>query len=160
MFFSGAEVQKRRQQKTDDTYIVRTPLSSVLYLLFLTDNQFTVLSGILACRFSAFFAVRSGEPDRQTVFIDHIFDSTLREDTIQAGKLRETLGKRGKPLLQVRVERVDAGFTVRLVENDDRFPLFLLYPMKTPPFLEYGQKKKPIGLIGFSKRCLVIIRKQ
>ena len=94
MFFSGADLQKRSQQKTDDTYIVRTPLSSVLYLLFLTDNQFAVLPGILTCRFSAFFAVRSGEPDRQTIFVDHIFDRTLREDAVQAGKLREPLGKR------------------------------------------------------------------
>ena len=153
MFFSGAEVQKRRQQKTDDTYIVRTPLSSVLYLLFLTDNQFTVLSGILACRFSAFFAVRSGEPNRQMVFVDHIFDRTLREDAVQAGKLRETLGKRGKPLLQVRVERVDAGFTVRLVENDDRFPLFFLNPIETPPFHDLGKRKEAVSLRG-SPFCL------
>ena len=138
MFFSGAELQKRRQQKTDDTHIVRTSMSSVLYLLFLTDNQFTVLPGILACRFSAFFTVRSGEPDRQTVFVDHIFDCSFRENAIQAGKLGETLGKRKKPFLQIRVERVDAGFIVRLVENDDRFPLFLLYPMKAPPFLDFG----------------------
>ena len=69
-------------------------MSSVLYLLFLTDNQFTVLPGILACRFSAFFAVRSGEPDRQTVFVDHIFNYSFREDAIQAGKLREPLCKR------------------------------------------------------------------
>ena len=138
MFFSGAELQKRRQQKTDDTHIVRTPLSSVLYLLFLTDNQLTVLPGILACRFSPFFTVRSGEPDRQTVFVNHIFDCTLREDAIQAGKLRELLGKHCKPLLQVCIERVDAGFTVCLVENDDRFPFFLFYPMKTPPFSGFG----------------------
>ena len=94
MFFSGADLQKRRQQKTDDTHIVRTSMSSVLYLLFLTDNQFTVLPGILACRFSTFFAVWRGEPDRQTVFVDHIFDCTFREDAIQAGKLREPLSKR------------------------------------------------------------------
>ena len=113
-------------------------MSSVLYLLFLTDNQFTVLPGILACRFSAFFAVRSGEPNRQMVFVDHIFDRTLREDAVQAGKLRETLGKRGKPLLQVRVERVDAGFTVCLVENDDCFPLFFLYPICSTSFPDFG----------------------
>ena len=137
--------EDKRKSRSDDRPIERTFDILFLSFVFLTDNQFTVLPGILTCRFSAFFTVRGGEPDRQTVFIDHIFYRTFREDAIQAGKLRETLGKRCKPLLQVCVERVDAGLRVCLVEYDDRFPLFLLYPMKTPPFLELGRKKKPIG---------------
>ena len=139
----------KRKSRSDDRPIERISDIQFLSLVFLTDNQLTVLPGVLACRFPAFLAVRCGEANRQPALVDYVLHRTFREGMIQTGKLRETFGKRRKPFLQFRIEREDTGFTVSLVENDDRFPFFFCHSRKHHllSWLTSGQKKKPMKVI-------------
>jgi len=95
-----------------------------------------VFFGICPRRRPPFLTVRRNQPDRQPGLIQNIGHAPFRRGLLQTAQERIFFAELRQPPLQVRIECVNTGFLLTLVEVDNRF-LFILRRLshKIPPSL-------------------------